>query len=64
MPVIKVEMFPGKSRDQKRAIVKELTDGMARATGGNPESVWVVINEVEKEDWGFGGVLGADKFPE
>jgi 4-oxalocrotonate tautomerase len=64
VPVIRVEMFKGRSRDQKRALVKELTDGFLRACGGKPESVTVVIADVEKEDWGTAGELMADKYPD
>ena len=36
MPIIRVEMFKGRSREQKRALVKEMTEGFLRACGGNP----------------------------
>ncbi len=44
MPVIRVEMFAGRTRDQKRALVRELTDALVRTCGGNPQSVHVVIS--------------------
>jgi 4-oxalocrotonate tautomerase len=58
MPIIKVEMFAGRDREQKRKLVKALTDAMVETTGASRDAVWVVINDVEKEDWGFGGELG------
>ena len=64
MPIIRVEMFKGRSRDQKRALGRELTDGFNRACGGKPEGLYVVITEVEKEDWGSAGGLMIDKFPD
>jgi 4-oxalocrotonate tautomerase len=64
MPMIRVEMFKGRNREQKRALVKELTDGFIRACGGKPESVQIVIADVDKEDWGVAGVLMADKYPD
>ena len=63
MPIIRVEMFKGRSREQKRELVQALTDAMVKTTGTNPEAVWVVLSDVEKEDWGFGGELGVDKYP-
>lgn len=62
MPIIRVEMFAGRDREQKRKLVKALTDAMVETTGANRDAVWVVINDVEKEDWGFGGELGVDKY--
>jgi 4-oxalocrotonate tautomerase len=64
MPIIKVEMFPGRTRDQKRELVKELTESFVRTCGGTPTSVTVVISDVEKQDWGVGGELCADKYPD
>ncbi|MGO1120887.1 2-hydroxymuconate tautomerase [Rhodovibrionaceae bacterium A322] len=64
MPIIRVEMFKGRTRDQKRELVKEVTDAFVRTCGGKPEGLSVVITEVEKEDWGMGGQLMADKYPD
>ena len=61
MPIIRVEMFPGRTADQKRAMVWELTDSFIRTAGGNPQGVHVVITEVDPGDWGSGGVLASDK---
>ncbi len=63
MPIIRVEMLTGRSRDQKRALVKELTDAFVRTCGGKPEGLQIVIQEVVKEDWGVGGALVVDMHP-
>ena len=63
MPIIRVEMFKGRTREQKRTMVKALTDAMVESTGAKREAVWIVVSDVDKEDWGFGGELGVDKFP-
>ncbi|MAQ81593.1 MAG: 4-oxalocrotonate tautomerase [Rhodobacterales bacterium] len=64
MPIIRVEMFTGRTEQQKRALVRELTDAFVNAAGGTPESVNVVITDVDKSDWGSGGELCSDKFPD
>ena len=61
MPIIRVEMFPGRTTDQKRDLARELTDGFVRACGGPGDRLYVVINEVERENWGVGGELMADE---
>ena len=61
MPIIRVEMFAGRDVTQKRALVRELTDAFVNAAGGTSESVHVVITDVDKGDWGSGGVLCSDK---
>lgn len=64
MPIIRVEMFKGRSIEQKRAIVRDLTDAFVGAAGGNPAGVQVIITDVEKSDWGTGGELNSDRFPD
>ena len=64
MPIIRVEMFEGRTEQQKRALVRELTDAFVNAAGGTPESVNVVITDIDKSDWGSGGEPCSDKFPD
>lgn len=63
MPVIRVEMFKGRTPEQKRDMVKEITEAFVRTAGGTPEPVHVVITDVEKSDWAVGGVLASDPSP-
>ena len=60
MPVIRVEMFK-RTLEQKRELVKELTNSFTKTCGGNKEAIKILIKEVEKEDWASGGVLTLDK---
>ena len=64
MPVIRVEMFRGRTVDQKRKLVKALTDSFVETCGGTPQSVQVVIQDVDKSDWGSGGNLCSDLYPD
>ena len=64
MPIIRVEMFTGRTEEQKRELVKELTDAFVRTAGGKPDSVFVVLSDVDKNNWGAGGELCSDKFPD
>ncbi len=64
MPIIRVEMFEGRSKEKKRELAKALTDEMVRVTGVGEASVNVIIDEIKKENWAAGGDLYADKFPD
>jgi 4-oxalocrotonate tautomerase len=64
MPIIRIEMFRGRSREQKRLLIRELTEAFVRVAGGKPESVTIVVHDIEKEDWGAAGALMADKYPD
>jgi 4-oxalocrotonate tautomerase len=61
VPIIRVEMFKGRNREQKRALVRELTEGFLRTCGGKAEQVHIVIADIDPEDWGSAGELVADR---
>ena len=57
MPYVRVEIAKGiASVEQKRAVIKGMTDVLVRELGRNPEYVFVVIDEVETDNWGRKGV--------
>ena len=62
MPIIRIDMWEGRSIEQKRELVNVLTRETARIAGCAPESIYIVIQDVKKEDWGAGGQLCSDKY--
>jgi 4-oxalocrotonate tautomerase len=57
-------MFSGRTTDMKRQLVKALTDAFVEVTGARPQSVQVILRDVEKHDWGVAGSLCSDAQPE
>ena len=57
MPMLNVKLIEGVfSKEQKREMIRKLTDTMVSIEGENLRSVtWVVIEEVKSGDWGVGG---------
>lgn len=64
MPIIRVEMFKGRTPAQKKVIAKELVDGFIRAAGGCPAAFTVVFADVEKHDWAVGHDMMNEKYPD
>ncbi|MGH8336769.1 MAG: tautomerase family protein [Gammaproteobacteria bacterium] len=64
MPIIRVEMFAGRSRELKRSLAKELTEGFLRVCSGKPEGITILIEDVAKENWAVAGELMADRYAE
>lgn len=60
MPYVNVQITKGASREQKAAIVKDITNSLVEHLGKNPEHTHIVIQEIEEEDWGFAGMLTDD----
>jgi 4-oxalocrotonate tautomerase len=54
-------MLEGRSVEQKRRLVKEMTTVVAKFTGAPEEQVDVVIEDYARENWAKGGVLFYDK---
>ena len=60
MPMIKVELLSGRSHEQKQNLVKALTDAFCETAGGVPESVQIILTDVDKENWSTAGKLLSD----
>jgi 4-oxalocrotonate tautomerase len=63
MPTIHVELFAGRTLDQKRALAQALTDATVKTLGGSADSVDVIFVDVQRQDWATAGVLWSDKVP-
>jgi 4-oxalocrotonate tautomerase len=63
MPSIRVEMFEGRTVEQKRALAKELTEATVRALGVPVDSVEVMMFDVPRHDWATAGLLWSDRKP-
>lgn len=60
MPMIRVEMFTGRTSEQKRDFAKAVTDSFVSICGGTPQSVQIVFQDVAKTDWATAGKLASD----
>ena len=60
VPYINLQITKGANRDQKAQIVQEFTDTLVRVLGKKPEHTHIVIQEIELENWEFGGCLTED----
>ena len=57
VPYVKVEIAKGIATvEQKRAVIKGMTDVLVKELGRNPEYVFVVIDEVDTDNWGRNGL--------
>ncbi|MEK9950590.1 MAG: 4-oxalocrotonate tautomerase [Curvibacter sp.] len=61
MPTIRVEMFEGRTPEQKREFVTAITEATVQTLGSSPEAVDVIITDIKKSDWATGGVLWSEK---
>ena len=64
MPILHVEMFAGRTREQKRELARALTETCVRVTGCAPAAVTILFRDVDKQDWAVAGDVMADKYPD
>ena len=56
MPYVKVEITrDGATREQKLAVIRGITDVLVKELGKDPATTFVVIQEIELDDWGHRG---------
>lgn len=60
MPTINVQMFEGRTVDQKRALAKALTEATVTTLGCPATAVDIIFQDVKKSDWASAGVLHSD----
>lgn len=61
MPLIVVKMLEGRTLEQKRRLVREITDVIVRVAGTSEDQVDVIIEDYPRENWAKAGTLFADK---
>ena len=56
MPYVNVRITKeGATAEQKAAIISGVTKVLVDVLGKNPQTTFVVIDEVETDNWGLGG---------
>ncbi|MGG1951083.1 4-oxalocrotonate tautomerase [Ralstonia solanacearum] len=61
MPTFRIEMFEGRTADQKRKLVEEVTRVTCETLDCAPGAVDIIIAEVKRENWATGGVLWSEQ---
>ena len=53
--IIEITMFPGRTKEQKKAVIEHVTGNIAARLSVRPEDVFIIIHEPADENWGLGG---------
>jgi 4-oxalocrotonate tautomerase len=60
MPIVRVEMWSGRTKEQKAELARAITDAVVNIAKTTPEATMVVFEDVSMENWAIGGVLSSD----
>ena len=53
--IIEITMFPGRSKEQKKALIEQVTGKLCERLSIPATDIFIVINEPPNENWGLGG---------
>ncbi len=61
MPIVRVEMWTGRTHEQKAELAKEITEAVARIAKTSADHTIVVFDDIDKSNWAEGGILASDR---
>lgn len=60
MPLVTVDMWEGRTVEQKKELVEGITSVMNTKLGIPPEAISIIIRDVPKHNWATGGKLASE----
>jgi len=63
MPLVTIDLWEGRSVEQKRKLAQALTEAVVNTLGINERVVWVIMREEPRTNWAIGGKLCSDQPP-
>ncbi|MFC6182024.1 2-hydroxymuconate tautomerase [Lactiplantibacillus daowaiensis] len=61
MPIVHIDLIAGRSQEQLKSLVKDVTDAVSKNTGAPAEHIHVILSEMQKNRYSVGGVLKSDE---
>lgn len=61
MPIVTIKMIEGRTDEQKRALVEEVTKAVTKTVDAPAENVSIIIEEMSKNHFAKAGVRYSDK---
>ncbi len=57
MPILRISLWAGKTKEQKAELAKALTDTMVQVAKVPPEAVTIMLRNCRKKNWATKGIL-------
>lgn len=61
MPIVNVKLLEGRSDEQLKDLVTEVTNAVEKTTGASKEAIQVVIEEMKASHYGVAGIRKSDQ---
>jgi 4-oxalocrotonate tautomerase len=56
MPYVNIKLTAGVTKEQKETLIAGVTELLVKTLNKDPEKTFVLIEEVDPDDWGIAGV--------
>jgi 4-oxalocrotonate tautomerase len=60
MPVVTIQMYEGRTVEQKRELAKAMTKAMVDIAKTTPDQVHVIFQDIPRTNWAQDGKLASD----
>jgi 4-oxalocrotonate tautomerase len=57
MPIVRIELYSGRTAEQKTSCAREVVDAISRTLGVSAEATQVIFHDIERSDWMTGGKI-------
>jgi 4-oxalocrotonate tautomerase len=61
MPIAQLYIAEGRNEAQKKQLIEKVTQAFVDVMGTAPDSVWITLQDVPKNQWGIGGKTLAER---
>jgi len=61
MPIVRVEMWTGRTHAQKQELARAITEAVCAIAETTPQATTVIFEDVERSNWAQAGVLASDE---
>jgi 4-oxalocrotonate tautomerase len=60
MPIVRVEMWSGRTVAQKRELARVITEAMVNISHTTPEATIIIFEDIPRENWAQSGTLASE----
>lgn len=60
MPIVRIEMWTGRTMAQKRELARVITEAMVNIAHTTPEATIIIFEDIARENWAQAGVLASE----
>jgi len=61
MPIVRIEMWTGRTVAQKKELARVVTDAMVNIAHTTAEATIIVFKDIAKDDWAQAGALASEE---